>query len=204
MEPKPKKVNFQIVGKNDAAWSVLNKALKWHEELRHAEVGLAWRKALKADVDGHIVLGRCVKISDLHREFISFDFVIVLNKEYWDDFDDEQRLALMDHELCHASFSLDRLGEPKEDEKGRQVWRVRKHDIEEFREVVEASRLLQIGPGRICEGSQATIQESPFRRGQDHGFGQNSMKILRLKPIAHDWTKAIALRAYLEAKKARN
>lgn len=61
----------------------------------------------------------------------------VLNKEFWDQFDDEKRLALMDHELCHAAAALDSEYAQKYDERGRRVWRVRKHDIEEFRDVVK-------------------------------------------------------------------
>ena len=137
-EPKNKAVNYDVVPKSHDAYEVLDRALDWHDELREAKIALAWRKKLKADVDGRIVLGRCHKISDLHKEFIPFDFVIVLNREYWEQFNDEQRIALMDHELCHAAASLDSdSAEQKYDEKGRPCWRVRKHDIEEFREVVQ-------------------------------------------------------------------
>jgi hypothetical protein len=135
---KGKKINFQIITKPNAAWSVLDKALDWHDDLHDARIGLAWRKALKPDVDGHIVLGRCVKVSDLHKEFFNFDFIIVLNREYWDEFEDDKRLALMDHELSHAAATMDDLtGEQKEDERGHPVWRSRKHDLEEFRDVVK-------------------------------------------------------------------
>ena len=135
---KGKKVNFQVITKPNAAWSILDKALDWHDDIQNARIGLAWRKALKADVDGHIVLGRCVKVSDLHKEFFNFDFIVVLNKEYWDEFDDDKRIALMDHELCHAAASMDEeTGDQKEDERGQLMWRSRKHDIEEFRDVVQ-------------------------------------------------------------------
>lgn len=51
---------------------------------------------------------------------------------------DEQRRALLDHELCHAEVKLDdRTSEPVHDERGRKVYRMRKHDIEEFSAVVE-------------------------------------------------------------------
>ena len=137
-QKKGKAVNFVLIPQNSQPYEVLEGALQWHEELAEASIALAWRKGTKQDVDGHIVLGRCCKVSDLHKEFMKFDFVVVLNKEYWDQFDDKKRLALMDHELCHASASLDsETSEQKEDERGRPLWRVRKHDIEEFREVVE-------------------------------------------------------------------
>src|SRR5690348_4498506 len=134
---KPKKVSFQIIEDPSPAHKVLKSALEWHEELDGATVKLAWRKGTKQDVDGRIVLGRCVKVSDLHREFFNADFIVVLNREYWDAFSDAQRLALMDHELCHAAIKLDKNGQEMYDEKDRQVFRTRKHDLEEFREVVE-------------------------------------------------------------------
>lgn len=37
---------------------------------------------------------------------------------------------------CHCEVSKDANGEPKTDEQGRTVWRIRAHDIEEFQEVV--------------------------------------------------------------------
>lgn len=133
-----KKVNYEIISTDKPTYAVLKLALKWHDELRFAAIALAWRKALKPDIDGHIVLGKCVRVTDLHREFEAYDFIVVLNKEYWEAFSPEQRLALMDHELCHAAARLDaKTSEQQQDEKGRKVWRTCKHDIEEFREVVE-------------------------------------------------------------------
>src|SRR6185312_8975695 len=85
------------------------------------------------------VLGKCVKASDLQRELVDWDFVILLNREVWHDlrFTREQKLALLDHELCHAELARDEDGNAKFDEKGRKVWRTRKHDIEEFQAIVQ-------------------------------------------------------------------
>jgi hypothetical protein len=138
--PKPKKINFQLIPKTNAAYDILEEVRsEYHEELEHAKIALAWRKTTKPDVDGRLVLGRCVKSSDLQRELVDWDFVIVLNREVWenDEFTLKKKEALIDHELCHAARAVDKDGEDKEDEKGRPVWRVRKHDIEEFREVVQ-------------------------------------------------------------------
>ena len=137
MGPKPKKVSFQIIEDPSPAHDVLSDALAWHPEINGATIKLAWRKGTKADVDGRIVLGRCVKVSDLHREFFNADFIVVLNREYWDAFTDKQRLALMDHELSHAAAKEDKNGNEMYDERDRQVFRTRKHDLEEFRDVVE-------------------------------------------------------------------
>jgi hypothetical protein len=138
---KPKKINYEVIREKDnpEAYRLLSKVRNAsHEEISKASIALAWRKQTKADVDGHLVLGRCVKVTDLYREFQQFDFIIVLNKEVWNDieFTLDKRTALLDHELCHAGVAVDKDGEPKIDERDRPVFRTRKHDIEEFTEIV--------------------------------------------------------------------
>lgn len=112
-----------------------------HGDTQGARVALAWRlRDAKPDKDGHMVLGKCVKSSDLTKEFMDYDFVIVLNKVIWDDqeFDRKKKVALLDHELCHIAPDYDgKTGEHKRDERNRLLFRVRKHEIEEFVGVVE-------------------------------------------------------------------
>ena len=109
-----------------------------HPHLKDAKIALAWMYGKKEDTDGRLVLGRAKKGSDLDRELNEFDFVIMLNHEAWNmgSFTEEQQLALLDHELCHCQVSIDTSGELKKDEKGRIVYRSRKHDVEEFSEIV--------------------------------------------------------------------
>lgn len=138
---KPKKVNYELINPSDNSepYRLLDEVRNnWHEHLHSAHICLAWRKALKPDVDGHLVLGRCMKASDLQKELSRWDFVILLNKEVWNDseFTVEKKRALLDHELCHAAPALDKEFEKKYDQKGRPVWRTVKHDIEEFQAIV--------------------------------------------------------------------
>lgn len=137
---KPKPVNFDLIPEGHEAYKLLDEVRdKWHEDLYGAKIALAYRKRLKRDRDGILMLGKCIKVSDLQKEFCPFDFIILLNREVWQDtaFDKKKRLALLDHEMCHAELSLDKQLDRRTDEKGRTVYRVRKHDIEEFRSVVE-------------------------------------------------------------------
>jgi hypothetical protein len=101
-------------------------------------IALAWATSWKPDVDGRLVLGKCKKASDLDRELAPFDFVILLNRDFWLNarVTDGQRDALLDHELMHAAIAYDEHGDPKVDARGRTVYRIRKHDIEEFRDIV--------------------------------------------------------------------
>ena len=136
---KDKAVNFELISDMDSEpYHVLKEMRVFHGDVDEAKIALAWRVNFKRDKDGHLVLGKCVKSTDLHKEFHPYDFVILLNREVWDsgEFTDEQKAALMDHELCHAAASEDKDGHPKYDERGRRVFRVREHDIEEFQAIV--------------------------------------------------------------------
>jgi hypothetical protein len=109
-----------------------------------ARVALAWRLRTKADKDDRIQLGHCYKVSDLYKEYADYDFIITLNKEFWEDIDvvREQRLALVDHEMCHAApVYNDETGEHMMDERGRFLFRLRGHDVEEFYEIVQRNGL---------------------------------------------------------------
>ena len=113
---------------------------QFHPELRDATIALAWCTSWKPDVDGYCPLGKCKRASDLDRELAPFDFVILLLESFWTSLGvtDEQRDALLDHELCHATVKLDRrTGDPVIDARGRTVYRLRKHDIEEFACIAE-------------------------------------------------------------------
>lgn len=109
-----------------------------HRRLTNAAIGLAWHRGLKPDVDGRITLGKVRKCSDLDRELAHFAFVIVLNRDFWLDTrtSNAQRRALLDHELCHCEVALDENQEPRRDARDRIVYRTRKHDIEEFSDIV--------------------------------------------------------------------
>lgn len=106
-----------------------------HEELLDARIALAWCTSWRLDIDGKQTLGRCKRATDLDRELMEFDFVILLNREWCEHQDTTaiQRDALLDHELCHATTRDDPdTGKPMKDERGRICYRLRKHDLEEF------------------------------------------------------------------------
>ena len=140
-EPKPKKVPYILLSQSQwpQVFEVMNDLVETvHRHLTNARIALAWHVSLKPDVDGKLILGKAKKASDLDRELAPYDFVIVLNSDFWNDTEtnDAQRKALMDHELSHCEVARDEDGDEKTDEKGRTVYRMRKHDIEEFTGVV--------------------------------------------------------------------
>jgi len=140
---KRKKVSYQLIKRDSDAGRPIYAMLKdlieqHHEELTNARLAVAWNLSWKPDADGRVTLGKCKKASDLDRELAAFDFVILLQAEFWQDAEvtEDQRRALLDHELCHATVKLDETGEPARDERDRIVYRIRKHDVEEFSEIV--------------------------------------------------------------------
>lgn len=141
---KPKKLPYQLIGREETflsgqPYELLDEIrAEHHFDTAEAKIALAWKKGTKPDADGRLVLGRCHKLSDLQRELADYDFVISLNQEVWEDpeFGRAKKLALLDHEMCHAARAVDGDGEPKIDTKGRPVWRLRGHEIEEFSEIV--------------------------------------------------------------------
>ena len=144
-QPKLKSVNYKIIHPIDGnhepePYKILREVRAMHHgDTTQARVALAWRLRDKPDKDGHIVLGKCVKCSDLSREFADWDFIIVLNETVWNDieFDKKKKIALVDHEMMHIAPDYDEeTGEHKQDERGRFLFRVRKHSIEEFTEIV--------------------------------------------------------------------
>ena len=111
-----------------------------HEDLRDARIALAWCRSWRTDTDGKVTLGRCRKASSLDRELSDWDFVILLNQTWWTDetTTDRQRDALLDHELCHGAVKIDpTTDDPALDERGRVIYRLRKHDLEEFACIAE-------------------------------------------------------------------
>jgi hypothetical protein len=111
---------------------------KYKKDLADAHVGAAWMIGRKPDRDGRIVLGRMKKTTELERQLHGLDAIVILNQAYWRTFNKAQRSALVHHELCHLAPSMGADGiEQAIDGHGALRWRIVKHDLEEFREVVE-------------------------------------------------------------------
>ena len=139
-KPKgPKKVPYRLIepesGAGRALYPLMNRLItEFHDDLREARIALAWHAGWKRNVDGQQKLGQCKKASELDRELKPFDFVIVLNRAFFEDalVTEAQRAALIDHELCHACLKYEDNGEPAVDERGRKCYQLRRHDLEEF------------------------------------------------------------------------
>jgi len=137
--PEPKYVLINAI--SPKGQEVLNLMLALinenHEELVNANIIPAWMMGNKEDKDGHLILGKMKKASELEREAHGADGFLLLNHEAWEVFDINQRRALVDHELEHLALSFDaETAEPKRDGHDKLVYRLRKHDVEEFQCII--------------------------------------------------------------------
>lgn len=88
--------------------------------------------------DGKATAGMCIRLDDRNYTIHGYDFVIEIAKDIWEEADEKFRLALMDHELGHIGIRYGEDGQPEMDEKsGRIKTYCKKHDIEEFEDVLE-------------------------------------------------------------------
>jgi hypothetical protein len=184
--------SYKLIGRESDADKALYAMLsdlieKHHEHLTNARVVLAWNLAWKPDVDGRVTLGKCRRASDLDRELAPYDFVILLRRSFFEDPDvsEAQRRALLDHELCHAEVKLDQDGEPERDSRGRTIYRMRKHDIEEFSAIIRRhgcyKRDLEDFAAAIERAKQAKLPgfESPADKAAKDPAAKAAMNALR-------------------------
>ena len=116
-------------------WVLKNK----RDDLLKAKVKIviAFTKAWQSDADKHLKLGSCAKRKDIDREMIDCDFLITLNDNVWPSMSADEKQRLIYHELLHAEIKYDSDGSTLKDDRGRVVTRIRQHDFEEFREIIE-------------------------------------------------------------------
>lgn len=95
-------------------------------------------RAEAAITDDKVIAGMCVRVDDRNYTIHSFDFVIEIARDLWEEATDQFRTALIDHELGHVGIRYDEDGEPIRDPNtDRLKTYTKRHDIEEFEDVLE-------------------------------------------------------------------
>lgn len=146
--PRRRKVSVDLIPHTDSngqitePYEILEEILNEHHPRLfevEAKVVLLWRRGWKPDRDNRLTMGKAKRASDLDMALANYDFAIQINAEAWSSFDSDQKRHLIDHELCHCELVADAAEEGgwARNEHGRLVTRIRGHDLEEFREVVD-------------------------------------------------------------------
>lgn len=97
----------------------------YHRGLLEARIGFLIRTE-PSKSKGKRVYAKAEKVSSKHQLLLDLDFLIWIDEEIWSELGDEQRKALIDHELCHCRYNL-------VEQKGEIVG----HDVEEFNSIIE-------------------------------------------------------------------
>lgn len=114
---------------------------KHHHHLDDIRIEYVFRSEAAKD-KGKTVWGKARKISGLNAylsqpldpdetpagEDVDY-FVIEIAEDIWAVIDQRERVALVDHELCHCTTDFNKDGD--------LVLKIRPHDLEEFRQVVQ-------------------------------------------------------------------
>lgn len=133
---KPREEQYEVIDREEAPeiYALLDHVIETdREELRGMRIVLCWRIGWKADRDGHLMLGKASIVSELDNKLCGgWDGKILLNFEAWQELTEQQRAALLDHETRHFAPKLDKDGDHCEDVNGRKLWRMVRHDLEEF------------------------------------------------------------------------
>jgi hypothetical protein len=113
---------------------------QYHPELAETEIVVGYNYGWKENRDSRIILASVSLFSDFDRQMHNKDVKILLNYNYWHSpaTTDDNRHALMDHQLCHPRPVMDAdLGIPVRNDMGMIKHYLRAHDIEDFSCVVE-------------------------------------------------------------------
>lgn len=79
--------------------------------------------------NGKAVLGECIKVQDLYKDFCPYDFLIVFYEPNIEGMTNDQLKILAEHELLHVGYEEGENGEPK--------YFIRPHDYADFKQITD-------------------------------------------------------------------
>lgn len=101
---------------------------KWHQHLADVRIAYLFDEEIGMKA-GKKVLAKTRKATPVEAHLAGVDVVMTVDSTVWEAITPAQRLALVDHELCHL--------EKEETDEGDERLVVRGHDLEEFAAVVQ-------------------------------------------------------------------
>ncbi len=96
--------------------------------IRDAGIRIGFVSSFKEKKTGHkLVLGECIKLSELYSDLLHLDFLIVIYENNIVGLSENQKKILLWHELKHIGV---------EEKDGEPVYIVNSHDREEFDSII--------------------------------------------------------------------
>lgn len=131
---KPKQVNWELLYSNDndnAIYQLIYDLIsKYHRNrIENVNCLVMWRHNNKMDKDGYIFIADINKSSDKVRELREHDVIIGINKNVWEMLSLNEKNTVIDTLLERITVSQNKSGEPKEDDRSRVIFRLRKPEV---------------------------------------------------------------------------
>lgn len=149
---------YEAVGRDvvPEVYRLIDEIVKKHHatDLAEARIGVMYVYDVASDRDERTWWGKARLISAKEREYHPHDFVIELNFDAWRALEPKQQRALIDHELCHCGAAIDDAGET--------TYYIRKHDLEEFHEIVERHGLWRKEAEEFVRRATGGVEPSLF------------------------------------------
>lgn len=182
-DAKQKKLTYRLIEPEDPVGTLIHDMIativvEHHPDLAEATIAVAWHLSRKPDKDGRMQLGSTKLVGNLERELMEHDFIVVLVKEFWDDpnVTDDQRRALLDHQLSRVARVIDEGGEPIEDERERKRYRLVKPDLQEFSAVVKRHGMYRKEIEKFYQSLQSSKQGKLFTAPDQQTDGPRAVK----------------------------
>ena len=109
-------------------------------------------------------LGKVTKANPTVKLLTNYEVILHIWKDAWDSLSDNQKEALVFHELCHIDVSTNK--------KGEKVIRLLPHPVEEFPEVVERYGLWTFNLRRMGDVIEDVIHKAQMEK-QNKNEGKN-------------------------------
>ncbi|WP_054948959.1 putative metallopeptidase [Numidum massiliense] len=135
--------------------------------LRHAQILTRFRYGTW-NSRGKIKLGMAKVLTPFERFETDAECAVIVNGDIWGNLNVKQREALVYHELCHFEEMTDAMGNPKEDENKRPMYKTVGHDVEEFSAVVRKYGLWMADVRKFGQVVKEVEQLSMFEEGKVH------------------------------------
>jgi hypothetical protein len=142
-EPRRKAVKLRIApressGKVTEPYQIMEKVLATdRQDLAGVNIAIAWHTGWRPDADGVRIHGKAVKHSELEHDRSGFDWTLELSEPVWKALSERDKLRLIMHELAHIHIASDKNGTPWLDDKNRVVTRTSKHDVADFKSIIQ-------------------------------------------------------------------
>lgn len=121
------KMQFTECG--DDVYGVMGEILnEYHSSLCNCKIKCLFYDKLRKK-SGKIILATAEAVSAKYSYLTGLDFIISVYDEAWLVMVDQEKRALLDHELNHCFVGEDKNGEP--------VYKIIPHDVEDFRVIIE-------------------------------------------------------------------